>query len=199
MISFNDLSILSWNIRGVVNKEGKRQTRVLIKRYKPLLVVLMETHCQFSRVKNFWCNLGYEDCAISEARGHSGGIWILKSQNCTYDIEIIDSYFQSITIALEKDRVIWYLSAIYASPQVTNRDQLWSYLICLRPHLNGPWLLMGDFNEILLPSEVCGGEYSLTGATKFADMVEKCRLLDLGATGSSFTREKQDTKGYLRD
>jgi hypothetical protein len=47
MIEFLDLSILTWNIRGAINREGKRQTRVLIRRYRPLLVAILETHCQF--------------------------------------------------------------------------------------------------------------------------------------------------------
>jgi hypothetical protein len=47
MDEFLDLSILTWNIRGAVNREGKCQTRVLIRRYRPLLVAILETHCQF--------------------------------------------------------------------------------------------------------------------------------------------------------
>ena len=69
MDEFLDLSILTWNIMGVVNREGKRQTRVLIRRYRPLLVAILETYCQFGRVVNFWNSLGYEQCAISEAQG----------------------------------------------------------------------------------------------------------------------------------
>lgn len=65
MNAFNDLSILSWNIRGAVSSEGKRQAHVLIRRYNPMLIVLMETHCQFARVANLWQGLGYVKCAIS--------------------------------------------------------------------------------------------------------------------------------------
>jgi hypothetical protein len=62
MNAFNDLSILSWNIRGAVSSDGKRQARVLIRRYNPMLTVLMETHCQFARVANFWQAFGV--CAV---------------------------------------------------------------------------------------------------------------------------------------
>jgi len=57
MDEFLDLSILTWNIRGVVNREGKRQIRALIRRYRPLLVAILETHSQFGRVVNIWNSL----------------------------------------------------------------------------------------------------------------------------------------------
>jgi L-amino acid N-acyltransferase YncA len=79
MDEFLDLSIHTWNIMGVVNMEGKRQTHVLIRQYRSLLVAILETHCQFCRVVNFWNSLGYEQCAIFEAQGQAGGVWLLKS------------------------------------------------------------------------------------------------------------------------
>jgi len=76
-----------------VNREGKRQTRVLIRRYCPLLIAILETHCQFGRVVNFWNSLGYEQCAISEVQGQARGVWLLKSQDCPYVINVVDIYY----------------------------------------------------------------------------------------------------------
>lgn len=187
MNAFNDLSILSWNITGVVSSEGKRQTRVLIHRYNPMLIVLMETHCQFARVANFWQGLGYVKCAISEATGHAGGIWILKSINCNYVIDIVETYFQAVTVSLKSDDKMWFFTGVYASPRITNRDNLWGYLKNIRPHLSSPWLLMGDFNEIMFPLEVKGGEFLISAARKFVDTIDTCYLIDLGATESQYT------------
>lgn len=76
--------------------------------------------------------------------------------------------------------------AVYASPIPTNREALWSHLGNLRSSVLGPWMLIGDFNEILLPSEVLGGNFSSGRADKFAGMLEKCGMIDLGATGNAF-------------
>jgi hypothetical protein len=56
---------------------------------------------------------------------------------------------------------------------------------------------MGDFNEIVLPSEVKGGIFSVNSADKFSEVIEKCRLIDLGATGSLYTWYRKES-GVLK-
>ena len=82
---------------------------------------------------------------------------------------------------------LWYFSAVYACPYLCGRQQQWNYLASLQTYINGPWLLMGDFNDIVFPSEVKGGVFSVNFADKFSEVIEKCRLIDLGATGSFYT------------
>lgn len=36
---------------------------------------------------------------------------------------------------------------------------LWDHLSSLRGNINGPWILLGDFNEVLHASEVYGGNF----------------------------------------
>lgn len=60
MMEFQEFSIICWNIRGAISLDGKRYTRELVKKYKPSLVILVETHCTFSSVEKSWQNLGYE-------------------------------------------------------------------------------------------------------------------------------------------
>lgn len=53
---------------------------------------------------------------------------------------------------------------------------------------NGPWIVAGDFNEVLLPSEKFGGFTLHTRrADRFRDCLNYCNLLDLGFTGSKYT------------
>ena len=41
-----------------------------------------------------------------------------------------------------------------------------------------------DFNEILLPSDVKGGEFSFS---KFASVLDTCSLIDIGTFGVKYT------------
>ena len=43
----------------------------------------------------------------------------------------------------------WLFSAIYASPILHKRMHLWTYLKYVVFEYNMPWLVMGDFNELL--------------------------------------------------
>lgn len=54
MIEFQDFNVLCWNIRGAVNMEGRRHIRVLVRRYRPAVVILLETQCSFQKASKFW-------------------------------------------------------------------------------------------------------------------------------------------------
>ena len=109
----------------------------------------------------------------------------------------MDIYYQVVTVSVTHRGRLWYFSAVYACPYLCGRQQLWNYLASLRTHIDGLWLLMGDFNEIVFPSEVKGGLFSLNSTDKFSEIIEKCRLIDLGATGSLYTWYRKES-GVLK-
>ncbi|KAF7812868.1 ribonuclease H [Senna tora] len=123
---------------------------------------------------------------IAEATGHSGGIWILTSER-DVDFRVISSNHQAITVTVTKANSSWYFTAIYGSLCPATREFLWTHLIELKQSMTGPWLLLGDFNDILLPSEVSGGAFLTRRAEKFSDTLHKCELMDLGCKGNTFT------------
>lgn len=41
-----------------------------------------------------------------------------------------------------------------------------------------PWALIGDFNEIIRPSEQRGGDFLNARVDKFADMLDVCGMID---------------------
>jgi len=83
-------------------------------------------------------------------------------------VGVFGCYYQAIITSVTHRGRLWYFSAIYACPYLCGRQQLWNYLASLRTHIDGPWLLMGDFNEIVLPSEVKGGIFFVNSADKFS-------------------------------
>lgn len=186
-----NFSILSWNIRGGAGARGQRRVRDLIKSFHPSLFAIVETHCRFETVEQFWRNAGYELCACSEAVGHRGGIWILAPLNRDFTVQIVDVHFQVVTVSVTVNNRSWVCSAVYASPNPSLREELWAHLSNLRPQVLQPWLALGDFNEIISPSEVTGGGFCHVRATRMISMVEGCEFIDLGATGQRFTWERR--------
>jgi hypothetical protein len=78
-------------------------------------------------------------------------------------------------------------SGVYASPTYTVRPAVWEYLADLSDNNSILWLVIGDFNDILLPSEHKGGVFSMSKADLFARNIDRCGLIDLGAFGTKFT------------
>lgn len=55
-----------------------------------------------------------------------------------------------------------------------------------------PWLLVGDLNQVLSPSEKCGGgAISLSQCKLFQEVVDKCKLIDVEATGGAWLLERR--------
>lgn len=189
MDSYNNFSILAWNIRGASSHDTKRQVRDLVRSHKPTLFCVCETYVLFAKVERFWTSLGYKLLFLHEAVGHSGGLWILSCDSNS-DYTLIDNMHQAITFQVTRRTDVWYCSFIYASPLFTNRCRLWEYLENLRTQVSGPWLLLGDFNEILYSYEVFGGRFNQSRASLFAQLMHQCHLLDIHCVGVLFTWRK---------
>ncbi|XP_020229433.1 uncharacterized protein LOC109810390 [Cajanus cajan] len=182
-----DCKILAWNVRGASSKRNHSHIRDNLRKYSPDLVFLFEVHVQFARVRRFWDSLGYQVVEIQEARGHAGGIWVLQLSSSVFTFKNVNSTNQVVSIEVFKGSHIWICSGVYASPTPTERVRLWDYLCSLRASFHLPWVLVGDFNETLLPSDQRGGLFSHSRAALFGRMIDECDLLTLDQVGGRFT------------
>ena len=77
--------------------------------------------------------------------------------------------------------------AIYASPVLSIRSSLWGYLTNLCRDLGRHWLVVGDFNEVCLESELKGCSFIPSRANLFSDCLNYCGLVDLHVVGGKYT------------
>jgi hypothetical protein len=77
MNSFKDFSVLTWNFRGFASKKSRNHMHELVSRYKPGMLILVETHRAFASAESFWNRENYVKVDVQEAQGHAGGIWII--------------------------------------------------------------------------------------------------------------------------
>jgi endonuclease/exonuclease/phosphatase family metal-dependent hydrolase len=187
MEALNDISVLSWNIRGAHNNNSRRHLKEIIRKYRPTFLAILETHVPYARLSSFWTNNSYTPIHVIEANGHLGGIWLLKHSIATINTTVIDTNQYSITFTLTHGDASSTCTCVYASPNPTLRTNFWNYLIDLSLTITGPWMLIGDFNETLLPSDQQGGIFQHTRASLFANLMDQCNLLDLTTTGGRFT------------
>lgn len=191
MDQFKDISVFSWNIHGALGCITRRHVRDIVSSHHPSLFLLYETHGSFDSVKGLWTSLGYKLIFIQKAHGHSGGIWVLS---CKEDLvfSLIDTMFQAITFSVSKGNNSWFVTAVYASPIFSVCCGLWTHLTMLRSHIGGPWVLIGDMNELLSSS---GGSFSPSRALLFSSMMANCGFIDMDAVGGLFTWRKNVTNG----
>ncbi|XP_042016224.1 uncharacterized protein LOC121764235 [Salvia splendens] len=132
--------------------------------------------------------LGLEFKAVNTA----GKIWVFVKEGSSF--EIIDDSEQVLhglltTPATNQPIAI---SAVYAKCTRAERYYLWSKIRDIAGEVQGrPWMIGGDFNTILSPQDRIGSDSNrVAEMVDFAEVVEECRLMDLGFDGSPFTWAK---------
>lgn len=67
-----------------------------------------------------------------------------------------DILLNAITIKLTYGNESWLCTGLYASPYHSVRPSIWNHLCDLSSSVSDPWLILGDFNEIISPLEQKG-------------------------------------------
>lgn len=87
------------------------------------------------------------------------------------------------------DGLSWRFTGFYDNPLTGERRFSWDLLRKLRKVRSGPWLVGGDFNEVIAILEKIGGQNRNNSAVlNFCLALDKCELSELGFTGPMITR-----------
>uniref|UniRef100_A0A5B7C3T0 Endonuclease/exonuclease/phosphatase domain-containing protein n=1 Tax=Davidia involucrata TaxID=16924 RepID=A0A5B7C3T0_DAVIN len=103
--------------------------------------------------------LRFQHLEVAEPVGLPSGLEVMWSDDC--DIQILGSswWYIDLLINASTPSHIWPLTGVYASVDARERDHLWAELLRLGLWNTYPWLLCGDFNDIISNSEKLGGQY----------------------------------------
>lgn len=86
------------------------------------------------------------------------------------------------------DDEVSYFTAVYASTIPSVRTYWWEALHRIASACSSPWLIAGDFNALLFPSEKKGGSDFRSGVSKpFLHWFNSCHMLDLRCKGLKYT------------
>ena len=147
------MKILCWNIRGLGNPRTVRALHDLVKSKVAQIVFLTETKAEVSTMERVRQRIGFKYGFHVPRVGLSGGLslmWVeeIELSIQSYSRHHIDSLVQG-TYGGEK----WKFTGFYGNPDVQERHHSWQLLRRLKPIGEVPWLVAGDFNEILSISE----------------------------------------------
>ncbi|CAL9001792.1 unnamed protein product [Prunus brigantina] len=165
--------IVSWNVRGA----GKYHWD-LKKAYGIDVFAILEPRIGGSRALSVAKSLGFSHYHIVDPIGFFGGVWLLWNGN-SVSLHVVAHSSQTITALVIMDAKRWLLTVVYASPCSNVKTSLWKYFDGLAAVCNLPWLLLGDFNDIVCGEEKLGGN--------FIEWIDRNHLIDLGFSGANFT------------
>ena len=181
------MKALSLNCRGLGNQATVAELHGLVKLEVPKLVFLMETRLPVRRLEFLRVKLGMYGCFGVDRRRLGGGLALLWDASITIHIQSYSPYHID-THVFQEDNVAWRFTGFYGHPETALRIRSWSLLRCLHGLSDKPWLVLGDFNEIMALEEKCGREdRSFRQMARFREALSDCSLSDLGFVGPEFT------------
>ncbi|KAK3175726.1 hypothetical protein Dsin_032613 [Dipteronia sinensis] len=181
---------ISWNIRGLGKAEKKRAVRCLVEKHKPIMLFLQETKLSSfdNRLVRILRGSVLNRGMGVEAEGASGGLLSLWNEDlfevklCILNRRCI--ILGGVLMAIKKEVVF---CNVYGACIENERKDMWNFIISSTIAVPIPWVLGGDFNSVLEPSERIG-EGNHTGSMRsFKSFIHEIKVLDIPLSGMSFT------------
>lgn len=127
--------------------------------------------------------------------GRSDGLALLWNDEIGVDVQSCSKHHIDVFVVGPKG-VSWRFTGFYGNPDRSLRSQSWTLLKRLNDAFTLPWMVGGDFNEILLLSKKRGGsDRCYSSMEQFGEMVANCGLVDLGFSGPIYTWRKNQGGG----
>lgn len=183
------MKTISWNCRGMASVVAERALLDIQKQWGSDVVFLSETHLNKVRANKLMRKLKMDHVEVVESVGASGGLILFWRNPVVIHIKDKTKNFVDATVGAPTD-VKWRLTGFYGEPRWEDKHFSWGYLCDLFQQGQLPWVVVGDFNEILYSHEKEGGAPRPVGMMQnFRDALVDCGLEDMGFTRASLHGE----------
>ena len=154
--------------------------------HNPAILILIETKASGDRAKRIADRLPFGGAIFANAIGLFGGLRLLWDSSWVSVIELVTTEQEIHALVTPiYSNTPWLLSAVYASRRFAERRLLWDNLKIVSDLHSFPWVMAGDFNEVLIGEDKYGGKaVNISRALQFQDYLDSCKMIDIGFFGT---------------
>ncbi|KAF4355150.1 hypothetical protein F8388_026075 [Cannabis sativa] len=119
--------------------------------------------------------------------GLSGGLLLMWKEGIQIRVDS-SSVGHILARVVGNNFLPWSLTCFYGNSDASQRRFSWELLRNIKREIHGPWLCVGDFNEIVSLAEKNGGRVRSAGAMEeFREVIDDCRLIYFSSNKSDLT------------
>lgn len=154
------------------------------------MVFLIETLLDSEKIKKICAILGFGNCWAVDSIGRSGGLALCWNQ--TVHCKVVDSGRNYIDAHMLQNNIpIWRFTGFYGYPERARRKDSWDLIDWLSNKSSLPWVLIGNFNDMLQKGLHRHPQTFLDG---FKHTIELNGLAELELMGGNYTWERSRGK-----
>lgn len=192
---------LFWNVRGLGKGEKCISIRKLVEKHKLSVLAMVETkhrHSFARRVRRIWGRDEYEWCESLASDTSSGGIIaIWDPENFSVSQRFTNERWIILEGCLKEVSFNCCVGIVYGPNDREGRRLMYESLKQLVQSINKPLVLLGDFNEVLHPSERLGQFRYDSSMRDFLEWIQDLNLIDVPLHGVKFTWGRNESQSRL--
>ncbi|XP_058760042.1 uncharacterized protein LOC131633337 [Vicia villosa] len=188
--------ISTWNFRGINKEVRHREVSSYFSTFKVPIIALLETRVKKDNVSTIRRKFGnYWSYLDNYSHHHNGRIWLMwKDQEIRVNLLQCEEQYLHVEVKNLDNKVPYLATIMYALSQPDRRKLLWSQIDHLGSNITLPWIVIGDFNNVLTSQDMIGGNrVHTTEYTDLAEMMHKQGLFEAPTRGCYYTWSNKHT------
>ncbi|KAK3193121.1 hypothetical protein Dsin_024431 [Dipteronia sinensis] len=182
--------VMTWNVRGLGNREKRRLVRSLVSKYRPVVFFIQETKLSSTDngvLRSLGGSLLSTRVWVDDVRSVGGLVTLWDEELFLAKAYISNQRCIILMGELLKFKKDVVFCNVYTANMESERQELWEFLEISRNSFTMPWILGGDFNRVLDSSERKGGGGNVTSMKNFGSFISKMEVINIPLRGISFT------------
>lgn len=148
------MKILSWNTPRLGNLCGIRFLQDLISKEGSDVMFLQEKKLLARTKENKKYFFGFFNCIVIDCEERGRGLAILWTKEVVLSVrDFSKNHIHANIYNMDESEHSWMFTSIYGHPEGINKSKTWALINQLGAGVSRPWLLGGDFNEVLFVDE----------------------------------------------
>ena len=193
--------ILVWNCRGLNNTETQDALVSLVRLHKPSIIFLSETLAVPSVLSNVRIAIGFDGAicrSVDTMDENCRGLGLLWKKETPVRLRNYSSHHIDVDVGELGSTDVFRFTGLYGYAATADRIETWDLLRTLASQSDSPWIVAGDYNEVLCLADKSGGPpRGAAQMNRFRQALVDCDLLDMGFVGARFTWANRHTKERL--